>query len=168
MDTSVVSAAVRERLGIEATAGLVDLLEVARQEWTDEVMVLSSERFERRLVEEASAVRLDVVRGNAALRHEVGELRLELRLGFADVRQDLRQEVTRLHQELHHEVTGLRQELHHEVAGLRQELRQGTAELRQEMAANKFDLLKWSFVFWIGQVLAIAGIIGALLRAAGH
>ena len=51
-----------------------------------------------------------------------------------------------------------------ELSRLRVEMTQGFGGIRQEMADGRFDVLKWSFVFWIGQVVAIGGIVGVLLR----
>lgn len=49
-----------------------------------------------------------------------------------------------------------------EVAGLRQGMRVGFAELRQEMSRVRADLMKWSLVFWVGAVGAIAALAGVL------
>ena len=43
-------------------------------------------------------------------------------------------------------------------------MREVVAGLRGEVAANRFDMLRWAFIFWVGQVVATAGIIGLLLR----
>lgn len=63
----------------------------------------------------------------------------------------------------------LRQEMQSGFAELRQEMRVGFATLRQEMAhlEARFerrlgDLIKWSFVFWVGAVGAIAMLAGVL------
>lgn len=63
----------------------------------------------------------------------------------------------------------LRQEMQVSFAELRQEMQVGFANLRQEMAQlearfeRRFsDLIKWSFVFWVGAVAAIAMLAGAL------
>ena len=62
-------------------------------------------------------------------------------------------------------------ELRSEIGGLRQDVRDGfaalrleTAAVRLEVAAQRTDVLKWSFVFWVGQLAAITGMIGVLLR----
>jgi hypothetical protein len=47
-----------------------------------------------------------------------------------------------------------------ELGGMRADL----AGVRAEIAVNKFELLKWAFVFWVGQVVGVAGIVGLLLR----
>jgi hypothetical protein len=36
--------------------------------------------------------------------------------------------------------------------------------LRQDIGGLKFELLKWSFLFWVAQVAAVAGILSVLLR----
>jgi hypothetical protein len=110
MDATRVPLALQERLGPEATAGLVRLFEMAHVQWTSEIMTASVERFERRLVEEIASVRVEVARGEGRVREEIGTL-------------------------------------------------------RQEMAVGRFELLKWSFIFGVGQVVAIVGLIGVMLRS---
>jgi hypothetical protein len=39
------------------------------------------------------------------------------------------------------------------------------ATLRLEMAELRFELLKWSFLFWIGQLAAFTGVLALMLRA---
>ena len=104
VDVQSVSPALRARLGPDATSGLVELLDLSRQESRDAVISACTERFERRLVEEISKIRVDVAH-----------------LG---------------------------------------------ADLRQEMAAGRVELFRWCFLFWIGQVLAIGGLMGVMLRLA--
>ena len=43
-------------------------------------------------------------------------------------------------------------------------LAEETAKLRLDMADLKFDLLKWSFLFWIGQLAAIMAMLSWMLR----
>ena len=58
----------------------------------------------------------------------------------------------------------------HQVDGQRNELRESIradfAELRQEMhsgfARLEANLLKWSFLFWLGAIAAIAALAGVL------
>lgn len=91
MDASIISGALSEKLGPSATAGLADLLTIVEREMTQTVWQRSADRFEHRLVDE-------------------------------------------------------------------------TSKLRVEMLRQTSELIKWSFLFWIGQVAAIA----ALLRLTGR
>jgi hypothetical protein len=90
-----IPAALRAQLGNDATFGLIELLESERKDWSQQVLTISADRFERRLAEELS---------------------------------------------------GLRQQITH------------------ELVTTRVDMLKWSFVFWIGQVAAMAGLLSFMLR----
>lgn len=49
-----------------------------------------------------------------------------------------------------------------DVAELRHEMQIGFAAMREEVARRASDLIKWSFVFWVGAVGAIAMLAGVL------
>ena len=70
---------------------------------------------------------------------------------------------------LYHQIATDRIErrLTEEIGALRLEMHQGFASLRQEQAATRVELLKWSFLFWIGQVAAIASLLAYMLPAGG-
>ena len=135
MEISDVPDPLRDRLDHEATAGLIELLTNAQQEWTTEMIERVGDRFERRLTDETTKIRVEMVQGFAALRQEMAT-------GLSQVRQEM--------------ATGLSQ--------LRQEMTEGFAALRQELAETRVELLKWTFVFWVGQLFALAGFLAVLLR----
>lgn len=108
-----VPVALEERLGESGSVALADMLDEGHRVCVENVMAQCSERFERRLVEETSKLRVEMAQLG-------GELRCEMQSGFA--------------------------------------------ALRQEMTAGRFDLLKWAFVFWVGQVVSVVGIVALLLR----
>lgn len=110
---------VRERLGDDGVAALL----AAQREWKEEVLTTATDRYERRLVEEASRIRADVAETRADLHAEVAQTRAEL----AQTRAELR------------------------------------AELRAESAATRADILRWSFGFWVGQLVSVGGLL-ALFR----
>ena len=105
MASGRVPAAVRTRLGDDATFGLIELLDSDRREWSEHVLSVAADRFERRLVEE---------------------------------------------------VSGFREEI-------REGLHDGLTSVRQEIATTRVEMLKWSFLFWIGQVAAMAGLLAYML-----
>jgi hypothetical protein len=37
-------------------------------------------------------------------------------------------------------------------------------EILQELSNTRVDMLKWSFLFWIGQVAVLAGLLSLMLR----
>ncbi|MBI3493428.1 MAG: hypothetical protein HY047_16850 [Acidobacteria bacterium] len=104
-----VPVALEERLGESGSAALVEMLNAGHRACAESAMTQCTERFDRRLVEETSKLRL-------------------------------------------------------ELAQLRGEMQTGFAALRQEMADGRFGLLKWAFVFWVGQLVSVVGIVALLLR----
>ena len=124
MDFDAVPASLRDRLGTEATVGLLGLFDLARSEWREDVIAACTERYERRLSEEMAGVRVQIAQVEASLRTEIAQM----------------------------------------GASIRQEMAQMGAGIRHDMATGRVELFKWCFIFWIGQVLATAGIVGVMLR----
>ena len=54
--------------------------------------------------------------------------------------------------------------LSEEVGALRLDMVKEFATLRTEMATSRFEMLKWAFVFWIGQFAAVSAMMTFLLR----
>jgi len=134
MQANSVPAALRERLGPDATSGFLDVFELERRTWSDQVLNIGAERFERRLAESASVLRIQIAQTEAALRQEIAQLEMRLRQEMAQLELRLRQEMGQLE-------TRVRQEL----AGME-------VRITGEIASNRVELLKWSFVFWIGSL----------------
>ena len=135
MDFDAVPVSLRDRLGTEATAGLLSLFDLARSEWSADLIAACTERYERRLSEEIAGVRVQIAQVEASLRTEIAQMG-----------------------------AGIRQEMAQMGAGIRQEMAQMGAGIRNDMATGRVELFKWCFIFWIGQVLAITGITGVMLR----
>jgi len=51
-------------------------------------------------------------------------------------------------------------------AATKADLQQAVSSLREEIHKVRADLIKWSFVFWAGNLAALTGIMFALLRGA--
>ena len=98
--------ALRGRLEDEATFGLVELLDSERKDWSEHVLSVASDRFERRLAQELGAFKSDISKA----------------------------------------------------------LNEVSTAIRDETATAKLEMLKWSFVFWIGQVAAVAGLLAFMRR----
>jgi hypothetical protein len=149
MERNRVPASLRDRLGPEATGGLLELLDLARAEWTADVIRIVGDRFERRLVEETSGLRVEMAQGFAALRQEMAQ-------GLAAVRQEMAQGLA-----------AVRQEMAQGLAAVRQEMAQGLAAVRQDvmqaLADQRVELLRWAFLFWVGQFFAMASLVALLV-----
>ena len=51
-----------------------------------------------------------------------------------------------------------------EMSGLRVQIAELEARLRGDMAAGRVEFIRWSFLFWAGQVIAITGVLTIMLR----
>jgi hypothetical protein len=106
MGSTGVPDALADRLGPDGTEGLVSWVESAQEQWKEEIMTTTVDRFESRLTSEISSLRVDFAR-------EISLFRGDMARDLADVR---------------------------------------------------VELLKWSFLFWVGQVAAMAGLLAFMLR----
>jgi hypothetical protein len=55
-----------------------------------------------------------------------------------------------------------------EMSQVRLDIERGFGVLRQELASTRVELIRWSFLFWIGQVAAILGMLAVMVRVTGH
>ncbi len=62
--------ALRQRLGDEGTEALTEMVFTAAQDWRDDVLTAMERRFENRLTQEVSALRVEVTKELAAMRVE--------------------------------------------------------------------------------------------------
>jgi hypothetical protein len=120
-----------------------------------EILAMADERFERRLTEESAAIRQEIaaLRAEMATRADMQTIREEL----AALRGVV---VTRQEFGVVQQTIATRQELN----DLRQEMSAGFTGLHRELANTRVDLIKWSFMFWTGQCLAILGFLFVFLR----
>ena len=70
-----------------------------------------------------------------------------------------------LRSEIYQTQSELRQEMARMDAGIRVALAEGLSKIRTEMSEMRVDVIRWSFVFWIGQFAATAALLGFMLRS---
>jgi predicted RecB family endonuclease len=134
-----VPKALRERLGEEGVEALVEPINAAYAHARDDTLTLAAEKFERRLA-------------------EVGA-RFETRLTEVEAKFERRltEEVARLEALISQEVTRLEAKISQEVARLE-------AKIETKISEVKADLIRWMFLFWVGQLGAILGILLMFFR----
>lgn len=76
----------------------------------------------------------------------------------------LTEESSRLDKRITEEVSGLRVEIFNTEKRLDNRITEVDAGLRVEIQKSKSDTIKWMFIFYIGQVAALGGLLFALLR----
>jgi len=96
----------------------------------------------------------------ARLENSLAQLGAKSKQQIAEIRADFRQEIARLESKLEQHLAALRSELTHGIAELRGELR---AEFHTKLAALETKIIRWMFVFWVGTLVPLAGLILALM-----
>lgn len=121
MGTPDLGLRLRNRLGLEACEDLSDVFE----EVQTDMLTMTTERFDGRLIAVAAELRAEITRTQSELRQEMA--------------------------------TG--------DAGLRVALTDGLSTIRTELTEMRVDVLRWSFLFWVGQLAAVATLLAFMLRA---
>ena len=153
MEGTDVSPVLRERLGPDASLELLALLEDFCVAWSSHVTNQTLERFERQLTHQIGGFRDDLREGEASLHTEMRVLETSLRAELSAVRDEVR--------EGH---VSLRLEMRDIGATIVRETTTLGSTLRREMAEQRVELLKWSFAFWFGQIVALGGLMTVLFR----
>jgi hypothetical protein len=100
----------------------------------------------------------------AALPERLGEDGTEgLRMLLASAKMEWTNDVVtsaveRFDRRLTTEISSLRVDLTREISALRH-------DFTKDLSSVRVELLKWSFLFWVGQVAAIAGLLAFMRRA---
>ena len=76
------------------------------------------------------------------------------------VNQRITEEVSKVNQRITEEIAKVNQRITDEVAVVRGEVQ----TLRTEMHGMRADLIKWMFIFWVGQIGVILGMLFAFFK----
>ncbi len=96
--------------------------------------------------------------GAQALAELLNEARVQTRGDVIEIA------ASRFERRLAEEIGGLRSEMHSEIGGLRGEMHSQIGALRSEIREFEARITRWMFVFWIGQIGALLGILFAFFR----
>jgi hypothetical protein len=136
----------RQQLGDQATDELVELLNRVLEDSKGEIIALVEEKFERRLSEELAITNRHITESRSTLEQRDVENRSALEQRIAETRIALEQQIAETKAELQAQIA--------EVKG----------ELQAQIANVRADLIRWMFIFWVGQLAAMIGILYAFLR----
>jgi hypothetical protein len=115
------------------------LREKLGEEATDALVALINEADESN---KESVIELVEERFEHRLGEEIGKLRTEMNEGFGKIRMEMTEGTSKL----------------------RTEMVEGMSKLRTEMADLRANLIQWMFLFWIGQIGVLTGILFAFFR----
>ena len=128
-----ISPVLRDWLSDQGAEELVRLLSLVEESSSQQALVLAEERFARRPAETE-------MRFERRLAEELGALEGRLNQRFAD---------------LENRIVAVDQR----VTALDKRLTEEAAKLRTELADTRAEILKWMFLFWIGQAAVMATLL---------
>ena len=76
----------------------------------------------------------------------------------------LRQEFSEFKEEMRAEFSGFKEEMRTELSGFKDSMGREISSLKVENAKTKADMIKWMFIFWIGQIGVLSGIMFAIFK----
>ncbi|MFP4562651.1 MAG: LA_3696 family protein [Spirochaetia bacterium] len=148
----------RDKLGDEASEDLVKVLNEQGKETAESVIETAALRFEKKLSEELGGVKT----GIGGLKYDVGGLKTDvagLKTDVADLKTDVA--------ELQSDVTVLKTDvadLKTDVVGLKIDFVERIGKVREEMQRLQAGTIRWMFIFWVGQIGVLFGIIYAVFK----
>ena len=95
----------------------------------------------------------------ANIRQEMGDgfanIRKEMSDGFADLLKETGDDIADLRKEMRDGFSNSRKEINNAIINVQKDMSESAIKLHKEIG----DSIKWMFVFWIGQVGALLGIL---------
>ncbi len=155
-------------LGPEASDALVEFIDAWQKGSREDTLTFLEERFERRLAEEHRELSVQSAQETNRLDNRIAEevARLDNRIAEEVARLDNRitEEVARLGNRITEEVARLDNRITEEFGKLDGRITEEVAKLQTQIADLRADILRWMFVFWVGQAAFVLSIILALTR----
>ncbi|MCF6148100.1 MAG: hypothetical protein E3K37_05520 [Candidatus Kuenenia sp.] len=146
----------QEKLTEEGAKALVDILDKVEVQGTSHTLEIVEERFEKRLTIEIANVRSDIkdLEGqfNKKLENEITGIRADIKVFEGQFNKKLENEITSIKADMKVLEGHFDKKIDTNIANLRM-------ELKSDIANTKAELIKWMFIFWIGQVATIIGIL---------
>jgi len=136
----------REKLGEEGAEALVALLNEAIHHERNNLLSILEERFERRVTDEGK--RLDNL---------ITEVEARLNERITEVEARLNERITEVEARLNERITSVEAKLEKQIAEVE-------ARLGERLAGVRADLIRWMFLFWVGQIGTFVALLFAFLR----
>jgi copper chaperone CopZ len=131
----------RDKLGDEALESFIQLLNEVEKGARETSVLLVEERFERKLTEVKTDLENKIVEVKADLENKIAGVKIDLENKITQVKADLENKIAEVKVDLERKIIEFKTDLENKIAGV------------------KIDLIKWMFIFWIGQVGTILGIL---------
>ena len=143
---------IEEKLKIEERQEIItfinDIIDDTSSELKKDVIEVVGEKFERRLSE------------------EIANLKTELIERIATSETKMAANNASLEAKLTERIANTEAKLTEKIANTETKMAENNTSLEAKMANNKAEMIKWMFIFWLGNVVTIIGGIVGILKLA--
>ena len=101
----------------------------------------------------------DIARLQQTMKDDIVQLQENAKDRITKLRIEVKEDVAGLRGELKEDIAALRGELKGDIAELRGELKEDINKVRTELANAKAEIIKWLFIFLVGQGATIISIL---------
>lgn len=136
----------REKLGEEGADSLIELINSADTGVKEDVLVFVEEKFERRLAEELSKVSDRITKETAGINDRITK------------------EIAGVSERITKEIAGVNERITKEIGAVNEKIAETNANISVKIAEAKSELIRWMFIFWVGQLGVTIGILFAFFR----
>jgi len=120
----------------------------------------SEAKLEQRIAQSEAKFEQRIAQSEAKLEQRIGQVEVKFEQRFAELEQRIAESETRVERRM----TEFDAKLDQRTAELRSELRAGLAGQAVSLARQRAEVIKWMFVFWVGTVVPLGGLMVALLQ----
>ncbi|MBD3374017.1 DUF1640 domain-containing protein [candidate division KSB1 bacterium] len=164
MPIITVEKPLKDKLGDEGVDSLIRLLNQSQQNQKQDLMVYLEEKYEHRLGKEIGNVNEriteEIGKVNERLTEEIGKVNERLTEEIGKVNERLTEEIGKVNERLTEEIGKVNERITKEIADVKVEI----SNVRSDASKNHANLIKWMFIFWMGQVIALVGILFAFFK----
>jgi hypothetical protein len=158
----------RDKLGEDGIESLIDLLKESQAEQKEDMLVYLEEKYERRLGKEVGAISVTIAetekRLDNRITEEIGKVNERLTQEIGKVNERLTEEIGKVHVTIAETEKRLDNRITEEIGKVNERITEEIAGVRTDLANTRADLIKWMFIFWMGQVIALVGILFAFFK----
>ncbi len=144
----------RDKLGDDASAALIDLLHEAQNGQRQLLLQSVEDRFLRHVAESEGRLRSEMQAGFLELQRQMGALRADVSKEIADLRKEFTGEIAGVR----NETANLRKEFTGEIADLRREFTKEITDVRKEIGEVRKEITtqtRWILAVMVGATVLI-------------
>ncbi|BBM68288.1 LA_3696 family protein [Rhodothermus marinus] len=154
----------REKLGDDGVEALITLLNEAAHHERNNLLGILEERFERRVTEEGKRLDNRITEETAKLDHRITEEIAKLDSRITEETSRLKLLIAETEKRLDQRITEEVAKLQQQIAAVDNRITSEMAKMGERIAGVRADLIRWMFIFWVGQIGTLIALLFAFLR----